>query len=441
MGFAANNTAGPATIEVGEWRALRASGELIGADGVQRLELKVMDLLFALATRPQAVLSRDELFAQLWPGLVVGEDTLARTVSKLRKALGDDSREPRYIETLSKRGYRLIAPVRALEAAVPGSAEAVVVEAPSTQTPEPSSSPTPAPRARTRLRPFALACAAGVAALALVGWLTLSLPQPAGAQSRAIAERAGDFYMRFSRADNEAAIDLYERLIATDPDYAPAYAGLANALVQRVLRWPHPPGQGAEYTKLGDALASGNLETATARETLRRARQMAEQAVRLAPGDAASHKALGFVRSAQADFDGALAAYRQALALDPDAWAPLINIGDVLEISGRDEAALPYFEAAYAAMTRVYDQQKSQLLPWYAETGVLVADRHLALGHTREAEQWYRRVLEFAPMHPLATTRLARLLRESGRADAARRLCADLQRRVGRDAGCASPAG
>lgn len=181
--------------------------------------------------------------------------------------------------------------------------------------------------------------------------------------------------------------------------------------------------------------------TASARGTLQRARQMAEQAVRLAPRDAASHKALDFVRSAQSDFDGALAAYRQAVALDPDAWAPLINIGDVLEISGRDEAALPYFEAAYAAMTRVYDRQKSQVLPWYAETGVLVADRHLALGHAREAEQWYRRVLEFAPMHPLATSRLAQLLRHSGRADAARRLCADLQRRVGRGAGCAPPAG
>ena len=437
----ANNPSEPAAIGIGAWRAWRASGELVGADGVQRLEPKVMDLLFALAARPQGVWSRDELFAQLWPGLVVGEDTLARTVSKLRKALGDDPRAPRYIETISKRGYRWIAPVHAIAAATPFEVAMPETAALATVAVETDAAMQPPSRPRAPTRPFALACALGVAVLALAGWLGLSLPQPASAQSRAIAERAGDFYMRFSRADNEAAIDLYERLIATDPDYAPAYAGLANALVQRVLRWPHPPGQGPEYTKLGDALSSGSLDTPSARDALRRAQQMAEQAVRLAPRDAASHKAFGFVLSAQADFDAALAAYRQAVALDPDAWAPLINIGDVLEIRGRDEAALPYFEAAYAAMTRVYEQQKSQLLPWYADTGVLVADRHRALGHTREAEQWYRRVLEFAPMHPAATTRLADLLRRSGRADAAQRLCADLQRRVGRNAGCATPAG
>ena len=63
-----------------------------------------------LARHPGQVASRDELL-RVWPG-VVGDDALTQTILKLRKALGDEARHPRYIETISKRGYRLIAAVR-----------------------------------------------------------------------------------------------------------------------------------------------------------------------------------------------------------------------------------------------------------------------------------------------------------------------------------------
>jgi TolB-like protein/cytochrome c-type biogenesis protein CcmH/NrfG len=61
------------------------------------------------------VVSRDALLAAIWPGVVVGDDALTQTVIKLRKALGDDARAPRHIETFSKRGYRLVAPVKSPE--------------------------------------------------------------------------------------------------------------------------------------------------------------------------------------------------------------------------------------------------------------------------------------------------------------------------------------
>ena len=76
------------------------------------LEPKAMDVLLLLAGRAGEVLSREELLATVWSGSVVGDDTLTQAVIKLRKALGDDSRSPAYIETISKRGYRLIAEVR-----------------------------------------------------------------------------------------------------------------------------------------------------------------------------------------------------------------------------------------------------------------------------------------------------------------------------------------
>jgi transcriptional activator of cad operon len=124
------------------------------------------------------------------------------------------------------------------------------------------------------------------------------------------------------------------------------------------------------------------------------------------------------------------------VVLDPDAWGAMINIGDLLEISGRDDEALPWFEQAYAAMGRVYDRNPVQVRPWYADLGVLIADRYRVRGALPSAEAWYRRVLAESPLHPAATTGLARLLREGGDAAAAARLCAELKQRSGKSVGC-----
>src|SRR5262249_30575140 len=98
-------------IVIGDWTANRLSGELRSGDAVVRLEPKAMDLLCLLASLDGQAISKSAIMERLWPGVIVGDDTLARTVSRLRKALGDDARTPRYIETLHKRGYRLIASV------------------------------------------------------------------------------------------------------------------------------------------------------------------------------------------------------------------------------------------------------------------------------------------------------------------------------------------
>jgi len=76
-----------------------------------KLEPKAMDLLVYLARHSGQVLSREELEQAIWTGTVVGYDALTSAVIKLRKALGDNSRQPWLIETVAKKGYRLIAPV------------------------------------------------------------------------------------------------------------------------------------------------------------------------------------------------------------------------------------------------------------------------------------------------------------------------------------------
>lgn len=102
-------------FEIGEWLVDPDSGRLRRGDDEVKLEPKVMAVLVCLAQQPGKVLSREELEATVWAGTIVGYDALSNSVIKLRKALGDDRRDPHYIETVSKKGYRLVAEVRRLQ--------------------------------------------------------------------------------------------------------------------------------------------------------------------------------------------------------------------------------------------------------------------------------------------------------------------------------------
>ncbi|MBL4544437.1 MAG: winged helix-turn-helix domain-containing protein [Oceanicaulis sp.] len=72
------------------------------------MEPQVMDLLVYLAEANGEVRSKDEIASALWPDASVNDDALSRTVWKLRQALGDDAKSPRYVQTVSRRGYRLL---------------------------------------------------------------------------------------------------------------------------------------------------------------------------------------------------------------------------------------------------------------------------------------------------------------------------------------------
>nr|MDJ0926887.1 winged helix-turn-helix domain-containing protein [Gammaproteobacteria bacterium] len=74
---------------------------------------KSMAVLIELARAERAVLSRNELMEAVWPGMAVTDDVLTQCVVELRKAFGDEAKSPRYIETIPRRGLRLVAEVHA----------------------------------------------------------------------------------------------------------------------------------------------------------------------------------------------------------------------------------------------------------------------------------------------------------------------------------------
>jgi Tol biopolymer transport system component/DNA-binding winged helix-turn-helix (wHTH) protein len=106
---AASSRAG-ASFRVGEWLVEPLRNQIVGPTGSTRIEPRVMRLFTVLADRAPDVVSREELTSEVWQGTFVTDEVLTQSVSELRKALGDDSREPRFIVTVPKRGYQLVVP-------------------------------------------------------------------------------------------------------------------------------------------------------------------------------------------------------------------------------------------------------------------------------------------------------------------------------------------
>lgn len=99
-------------FQVGEWIVEPAWNRIRKGGATVKLEPRVMRLLETLAAEPGQPLARQRLLETVWPNLLVNEEALSRAVSQLRRAFEDSSRRPRYIATVHKGGYSLIAPVR-----------------------------------------------------------------------------------------------------------------------------------------------------------------------------------------------------------------------------------------------------------------------------------------------------------------------------------------
>lgn len=418
-------------FQVGEFVVDFASGAVTPVDAnmssvvESRLEPKSCALLAYLCEHSSEVVSKDRLFKQVWPDTVVSDDALLRCVSQIRKAFSDSAKTPSYIETVPKKGYRLIADVQKQLEVPTANRPTVAVNSNLSRASDPANQKT-VDLSKVKLRTTAVGFIFVIAGI----WLTQdNLPSnDADKEYDTMLQRADNYYHQIRRTDNEMAISLYEQTMSLKPTNASAQAGLANALVQKTLRW-----SGAEnsYETLGDAVKAGVFERPDARPAIERALALAERAVRLEPENVRARKALGFVLTALGRYDDAMEHYNKALDVDKHAWQVLINAGEIASIQGNDEQALVLFEQAFEAMTVKYDDEIAQIRPWYADMGAAIGNRYLAKGETDSAEIWYRRVLGHAPLHEGATLSLAQLLAEAGDASQAKRLCNSLNERTG----------
>ena len=408
-----------AAFRIGPWRVDPLLNRITGPEGPVDLEPQVMDLLVLLAGAQGEVRSRDEIAAQLWPDASVNEDALSRTVWKLRQALGDDARAPRYVQTVPRRDSRLLEPVTPVM-----------------------------PPAGHRRTPFSLPlllAGAGLVAVLLVSLALLvgrnppaDMPVSPAGDIAAQLSRADGFYVQYTRADNEAALRLYERVLADDPGNAAALAGQANALTQRVIRWGLDGG--ASRTTLTEALLSGEMERPRARAALSRAEALAREAAQLDPGHARAWRALGLIKAAQSDFAAARRAYDRALVINPDDWGSMINLSELEALTGRPERQTDLLARSFEAMSRDYIADPVAIRPWHSQVGLSVARLKTEAGQPQQAELWYRRVLALDPLNADAVTGLAALLRAGGDEQGAEALCRELETASGTGCAPGSPA-
>jgi TolB-like protein/DNA-binding winged helix-turn-helix (wHTH) protein len=107
--------AGSRKVRIGDWTLDCSLNRISGAGGTVVLTPLAARVLEYLAEHPGEVLSADELIENLWQRRMVGDSPVYRLIADLRQALQDDAKRPRYIETVRKRGYRLLAPVEWLD--------------------------------------------------------------------------------------------------------------------------------------------------------------------------------------------------------------------------------------------------------------------------------------------------------------------------------------
>jgi Tol biopolymer transport system component/DNA-binding winged helix-turn-helix (wHTH) protein len=102
-------------FRIGDRTVVPTLNQILHGGSAVHVEPKVMRVLLCLAARRGEVAGREELIREVWPDTFVTDDVLKRCVSDLRKALGDEHRNPRFIETIPKVGYRLLTAVEPAE--------------------------------------------------------------------------------------------------------------------------------------------------------------------------------------------------------------------------------------------------------------------------------------------------------------------------------------
>lgn len=135
-------------LRIGHWCVNPLSGQLSRGDESVRLEARPLRLLLHLAARAGEVVSIDELLDEVWTGVVVTPDSVYQAITSLRRVLGDDPKQPAYIATVPRLGYRMIADVEPLGAARGADSVAATVVAPATVATPTVGTPQPALRSR-----------------------------------------------------------------------------------------------------------------------------------------------------------------------------------------------------------------------------------------------------------------------------------------------------
>lgn len=423
------------------WTLRRQSGELLRDGTTIRLQEQPLQILEALLERPGELVTREQLIARLWPKGVVDFDTsLNAAVRRLRAALGDEADTPRYIETISRRGYRFIGTLV---------------------------SPRALPDGVTSTRRWAWPAVAALVVAIGIGALVASVrdrddaaslhgdsPSPAAPKSIAVLPfvdmSPGQDQQYFSDGLSEEVLNLLAqtpqlRVIARTSSFSFKGTNVDIATVAEKLNVTHvlegsvrKSGDQVRVTaQLIDAATSSHVWSQTYDRALDDIFDVqtdiaasVANALRVAlveenkPGTARNAVAYErlleahffFQRRAPGDVERARQHYQQALDIDPGfarGWAGLAGVYWIQTTTGvfpRD-----------TGLEKVRDASEKALLldPHLAEAHLRLANYLWSTGNSSAADEHQRKAAAFEPNNPLVLSFLAGTAASNGRFDRA----------------------
>lgn len=317
-------------LDVGERRLLR------GAETV-RLSPKAYDVLVLLVRQSGRLVTKDELLAQVWPESFVEEGILNVHVAALRKALGDDTRPPAYIETVVRSGYRFIAVVSF----------------------DPADEKPLTPSAITR--PVELYELVGRGRSQLLSGSYFELP---------------------------AAVDAFRSAIEIDPTYAPAHAGLARARCQQAA-FRAAPHQEAFTEAKASALRALAMDSASADAQVAlgtvlflsewdwaAAERSLQRALQINPDHTEALLQYGSLQEALGRLDDGLRCKQQALARDPRSPGVLVQI------------AISYWHQRKYDETQVWARRALEIDPKHVLASQFITHVYWKIGEVNRFAAW-----------------------------------------------------
>jgi TolB-like protein/Flp pilus assembly protein TadD len=427
------------TVKFGDHRFDLESGRLWSRSNEIRLTPKAAAVLRVLLQNAGEPVAKDELFAAVWQGAFVTDDALTSCIQELRKALGDDAKQPRFIETRHRRGYRFtadlrISPAPAVEpapAATDGSAIAVL----------PFSDMSPNRDQDYLCEGLAeelINALTKIDGLRVVSRTAAFQFRSQGADIQEIGRQLGvgtllEGSVRKSEDRLRVTVQLievasgfhrwsqrfdrrFEDVFAVQDEIAESVASLlrGGVLTQRekqALLRPHTRVEAYEYYLRGSQALPLRTEA-----QLRRGVEMFERAIALDPQYSPAYAGLAMVHSALYEWFGAKdehlvaaeKASRQALEMAPDLAEAHVARGFTLCLSHRYDEAAREFETAIGLAPNLFDA-------YYQYARCSFAD-----GKPERAVELFRKAAEVRKEDYESTTLLALPLRALGRLEEAR---------------------
>jgi DNA-binding winged helix-turn-helix (wHTH) protein/Tfp pilus assembly protein PilF len=365
--------------EFDSYRVDVANRLLLLGDEPVSLTPKAVEILAALIAHRGQIMSKSDLMTTVWPQTVVEEGNLSQNIYLLRKTLNRMPNGRQYIETVARRGYRFNGEVRDLQndnGTAPSPSIAIATEAaayPVTVRARAEGGQAGA-FANTRLRrlrshlvtPLLAFLLIGVTALLINNARTRAVRAPAVSANTSEPEqlyvKGRQFWSKQTTPALEESIQYFNESIRRDSNYAPAYAGLADAYIALSERYDmdrHDPEALAKANiaasralQLNESLAAGHVSLAIIKQQTewdwKNAEREFKRAVELDHNYAYAHQRYAFLLAALGRHAEAKAEMTQALELDPQSVSVNENLAEILWFGGEYQSAIAQLQSALA---------------------------------------------------------------------------------------------